>query len=840
MPITKKNKKIFWVVQVYLYTQYHTLIFSVVDLYADLRQTEEEDSEPLMTSSQVHDGGSLSSINNFPSWRDGSDTAIFQSAVFIEDGIDYRSIHHKIDPKSLRLYRIYYSRYVQWTLGIVIFVNLALAFFEFPTSISLSADFRFRDCTWHLSEPRCGITESIEAVCLLFFLADGITRFYLLGWRRFIKKPWLVVYALMIVASFVDLTISAAFCHERGLGYTLRIRRFFRPLFFLLSSTIMKKYIKAINLTLPQIFTVLSLLLLHVYVFAMFGLLVFPHPPTPPTIINMTNSSNDSYPETGTFSLFKNLTNSSPRSNCSIWDEYNSSYYEQLEGYKYFRTVTDALVSLIVLLTTANHPDVMMPIYQYNRFASLYFILFLLIGMYLILNLLIAVIYSQFRGIFRKSLQSSFFRRRVAFRAAFTVLARKTQRGLNYSHSKEVVSKDLVRRLLQKAKINPKQIPLMYHKLETVSSDCLSWLQFREVFDLVLKDPKRRRTDTDIGISSSIVYQWLQYIIRHPYFAYFTYVVSLVHVLMVTIEMEVAPYKALHDPMSRLAFYNFFFVLYYVLELILKLIGWGKQAYFRNIGNIYEGIITAVLFVLEIVLIALFHSPFQESDLMDNDDVGRFDTLIRVMNICVVLRLLRVIPHVKSLSLLTGTILDLIKNLRGFAGIIVVVYYIFALLGMELFANVDGYSKSKIDGVAPNLVCGKYENLTYYANNFHDFSSSLVVLWDIMVVNNWYVFLEKFSRDSDLKQWSQLYFIAWWLVSVVICVNLFVSLVLETFLTKWEAVHGPGGQNTLQASTRTSFAESDIWNVDTEVRRFGISLIVCVWVWVCVCVCVCV
>ena len=796
-----------------------TTCFSAVDLYADLRQ---EDDEPLITSTEVTDG-SLSSINNFPSRRNGSDTAIFQSAVFIEDGINYRSIHHKIDPKSLRLYRVYYSRYIQWTLGVVIFVNLVLAFFEFPTSVSLSADFRFRDCTWHLPEPRCGITESIEAVCLLFFLADGVTKFYLLGWRRFIKKPWLVLYAIMIVASFADLVISAAFCHEGGLGYTLRIRRFFRPLFFLLSSTIMKKYIKAINLTLPQIFTVLTLLLLHVYVFAMFGLLVFPHPPAPPNNINLTNDSNTSYAEAGTFSLFHNSTDSFPSSNCSIWDRYNSSYYEQLEGYKYFRTVTDAFVSLIVLLTTANHPDVMMPIYQYNRFASLYFILFLLIGMYLILNLLIAVIYSQFKGIFHKSQQSSFFRRRVAFRAAFTILARKTQRGLSYSHSKEMVSKDLVRRLLQKAKINPNQIPLMYHKLETVGSDCLSWLQFREVFDLVLKDPKRRRADTDLGVSPSIIYQWLQYIIRHPYFAYFTYIVSLVHVIMVTIEMEYAPYKALHDPMSRLAFYNFFFILYYVLELILKLIGWGRQAYLRNFGNIYEGVITAILFVLEIVIIALFDSPFKETDLSNMRDLRRFDTLIRVMNICIVLRLLRVIPHIKSLSLLTGTILDLIKNLRGFAGIIVVVYYIFALLGMELFADVDGYSQSKIDGVSPSLVCGKYENLTYYANNFHDFASSLVVLWDVMVVNNWFVFLEKFSRDSNLKQWSQLYFIAWWLVSVVICVSLFVSLVLETFLTKWEAVHGSDGQNT---STRATFAESDIWNVDTEVLRLGIRLCV--------------
>ena len=795
-----------------------------MDLYADLQPAEVED-EPLIDSAQARDG-SLLSINSLLSPKDDSDTAIFQSAVFIEDGINYRSIHHKIDPKSLYLYRVYYSRYIQWALGVVIFVNLILAFFEYPTSLTLSADFRFRDCTWHWHEPSCGVTESIEAICLLLFLADCITKFYLLGWRRFIQKPWLILYAFMIVISFADLIVSAAFCHDHrsSLGYTLRIRRFFRPLFFLLSSTIMKKYIKAIYLSLPQIFTVLMLLLLHVYVFAMFGLLVFPHPVRSPE-----NSTNDS---------FVNSTYSEVYSNCSKWDAHKSGYYEQEEGSKYFSTVTSAFVSLLVLLTTANHPDVMMPIYQYNRFSSLYFILFLLIGMYLILNLLIAVIYNQFKGFFYKSLQSSFFRRRVAFRAAFTVLARKTHRGLTSSRSQEIVSKDLIRRLLQKARINPKQIPLMYHKLEMVGSDYLTWLQFREVFDLILKDPQRKRADTDISISPNVAFQWLQVIIRHRYFAYFTYGVSLVHVIMVTIEMEYAQYSALSDPTSRLAFYNLFFIIYYVLEQILKLIGWGRRGYFRSIGNIYEGTVTAVLFVLEIVIIALFSSPFKNSDLSSSGDLHKFDTLIRVMNICIVLRLLRVIPHVKSLSLLTGTIIDLIKNLRGFAGIIVVVYYIFALLGMELFSNVDGYSHSFINGTSPRFVCGVYENLTYYANNFHDFASSLVVLWDIMVVNNWYVFLEKFSRDSNLKEWSKLYFIAWWLVSVVICVNLFVSLVLETFLTKWEAVHerNPDGRSPSRGPADV-FVDSELWdaqNVDSEVLGFRIRQCVCV----CVCVCV--
>ena len=736
------------------------------------------------------------------------DTAVFQSSVLIEDGINYRSIHHKIDPWSLKVYRIYYSRLIQWSLSVVIFCNLMLAFIEFPTSLSLSsADFSLETPPWHADELPCGVTETAEILSLLAFLVDCTVQFYLLGWRRFLRKPWLLLYVVMIALSFADLIVSLCFCTSgpvRSLGYTLRIRRFFRPLFFLLSSSIMKKYTKAIKLTLPQIFTVLVLLLLHIYVFAMFGMLIFPRPPSalPYPIINSSNNSNET-----NSTVYMELTRNHTGSNHT--GRY-MDYYEHLEGRKYFTTVTDALVKLLVLLTTANHPDIMMPIYQYNRFASLFFILFLVIGSYFILNLLIAVIYNQFKGFFQKSLQSSFFRRRVAFRAAFTILAKRTQKMQHeravYTRGQEVVSKELMRGLLQRTKMKQKLVPQIYQKMETMDSECLNWKQFCEVFDLVSKSPHKKRPELEPFFSNNLCLQYLQFGIRHRFFAYFTYAVSILHVLLVTIEFQINYDAALGDLDSRLAWYNFVFIIYYTVEQILKLIGFRFKGYIRNPGNVYEGFLTAILLLLELLLVTVYTSPFSSQDPLGSS-LQHYDTIIRIMNICIVLRLLRIIPHIKSFSLLMGTVIDLVKNLRGFAGIIVVAYYLFALLGMELFVGVEqtNYPDHK-------NMCGSYENLTYYANNFHDFASSLVVLWDIMVVNNWYVFLDKFRHDSSLGDWAQLYFIAWWLVSVVICVNLFVSLVLETFLTKWEAVHA---QQVERGQEEERFGDSSIWEISS-------------------------
>lgn len=48
-------------------------------------------------------------INDLPLPSNTRDLALYQSAVFIEDGVKYRSIHHKIGPQSLKIYQVYYS-----------------------------------------------------------------------------------------------------------------------------------------------------------------------------------------------------------------------------------------------------------------------------------------------------------------------------------------------------------------------------------------------------------------------------------------------------------------------------------------------------------------------------------------------------------------------------------------------------------------------------------------------------------------------------------------------------------------------------------------------------------
>uniref|UniRef100_A0A672UTV9 Two pore segment channel 2 n=1 Tax=Strigops habroptila TaxID=2489341 RepID=A0A672UTV9_STRHB len=580
----------------------------------------------------------------------------FWKWIFISrERITYRSINHRVDSKSLWLYRWYYSRTCQWILGLIITIILALAFIENPSSLTITSDVRYRLPAWN---PPCGLTESVELLCFLVFAVDVSVKSYLIGWAEFWKNKWLMAYILTLVISLADWIVSLSFfCTEN-----VRIRRILRPFFLLQNSSMMKKTLKSINSTLPEM-----------------------------------------------------------------------DGQQDKEWVGYFRNLPDSLTSLLVLLTTANNPDVMIPAYSKNRAYSIFFILFTVLGNLFLMNLLTAIIYNQFRGYLLKSVQSSLFRRRLGIRAAFEVLSSLRETPANTQHIGALLQ------VLQKVEMD---------------SRCKQ---------AIMRHPPSPEYQSQFM-------QKMQFAFGHPYFGYLGNVVALANIVSICVVLVMDADK---QPSERDDFFlgaiNCFFILYYLLEMLLKILAMGLKRYLSYPSNRFDGLLTVILLVLEVATFAVYGFPHPGWRPEFMGLLSLWD-MVRLVNMLIVFRFLRIIPNMKFMALVVTTLLDLVKNLRAFAGILVVSHD-------ARFAINTTYDNG-------TLQCGTYEQLEYWPNNFDDFAAAVVTLWDVMVVNNWQVFLEAFSRYSS--PWAKIYFVAWWLISSVIWVNLFVALLLENFIHKWD------------------------------------------------------
>uniref|UniRef100_A0A667II48 Two pore segment channel 2 n=1 Tax=Lynx canadensis TaxID=61383 RepID=A0A667II48_LYNCA len=506
-----------------------------------------EESEPLLSRARGGSGrpaGSAGSrgVRVGPGAASRQDLCFDQAAVFIEDAIQYRSINHRMDARSMWLYRLYYSNTFQWTLSLTIFLILLLAFIETPSSLTSTADVRFRSAPW---DPPCGLTESVEALCLLVFVADVSVKSYLVGWAQFRKNPWLLAYLAVLVVSLADWIVSLSLvCQE-----PLRIRRLFRPFFLMQNSSMMKKTLKCIRSSLPEMASVVLLLALHLCVFTMLGMLVF------------TGEKQDDG--------------------------------QDRERLTYFRNLPEALTSLLVLLTTANNPDVMTPAYSKNRAYAIFFIVFTLIGSLFLMNLLTAIIYNQFRGYLMKSFQTSLFRRRLGARAAYEVLSSMSTWGEAHPRGVGVDPQDFLQ-VLQRVQLHSHQKPVIMEKVRSYGGDLLSAEEFQKLFNefdkRVIKERPPRPEYRSPFLRST------QFLFSHRYFDYLGNLIALGNLVSISVFLV---FDADVLPGDRddfvLGILNCVFILYYVLELLLKAFALGLRRYLSYSSNVFDGLLTVVL-----------------------------------------------------------------------------------------------------------------------------------------------------------------------------------------------------------------------------------------------------
>ncbi|RXM99250.1 Two pore calcium channel protein 1 [Acipenser ruthenus] len=343
---------------------------------------------------------------------------------------------------------------------------------------------------------------------------------------------------------------------------------------------------------------------------------------------------------------------------------------------RYFNTLENSIVSLFVLLTTANFPDVMMPAYSRNTWSCVFFIVYLSIELYFIMNLLLAVVFDTFNGVEKMKFKSLLLHKRSAVDHAFKLLVSKQRpTGVSFKQFDGLMR-------FYRPRMNARDRYLTFKALNHSSTPVLGLQDFYSFYAVTGLKWKTRRSGEhwfdDFPHTTFLIFKGINILVKSKAFQY---------------------------------------AMFYGVEMLLKITGLGPLEYFSSGWNL------------------LFKIKLRYRNVLDT--------------------MFELLPRMASLGLT-----------------LLIFYYSFAIVGMEFFVGVVYPNCCNTSTVADSYRLLNYtvgnrtvvEEGYYYLNNFNNIVNSFVTLFELTVVNNWYITME--GVTSQTSHWSRMYFMTFYIVTM--------------------------------------------------------------------------
>lgn len=550
---------------------------------------------------------------------------------------------------------------------------------------------------------------TLELLALVMVAFELCMKLRWLGFHTFIRHKRTMVKTCVLLLQFVEAIVVLI----RQTSH-MRVTRALRPIFLVdcRYCGAVRRNLRQIFQSLPPFIDILLLLLFFMVIFAILGFCLF--------------STNTADP--------------------------------------YFNTLENSLVSLFVLLTTANFPDVMMPAYSKNRWSCVFFIVYLSIELYFIMNLLLAVVFDTFNDVEKMKFKSLLLHKRSAIDHAFQLLVSR-QRPMGVSLKQ---FDGLMR--FYRPRMSARDRFLTYKALNTSGAQMLSLQDFYKFYEVTGLKWKARRSGEywfdDLPHTTFLIFKGINLLVKSKAFQYAMYAVVAINGVWILVETY-----TLNSGFSWSRFVPWSYIVFltiYGVEVLLKITGLGPMAYFSSGWNLFDFSVTVFAF-LGLIALAFDMEPFY------------FIVVLRPFQL---LRLFKIKQRYRNVL---DTMFELFPRMASLGLTLIIFYYSFAIVGMEFFAGVVYPNCCNGSTVADsyrqiNITIGNKTEIQegyYYLNNFNNILSSFVTLFELTVVNNWYITMEGIT--SMTSHWSRLYFMTFYIVTMVV-MTIIVAFILDAFV----------------------------------------------------------
>ncbi|XP_036124103.1 voltage-dependent T-type calcium channel subunit alpha-1G isoform X26 [Molossus molossus] len=449
------------------------------------------------------------------------------------------------------------------------------------------------------------------------FLAEMTVKVVALGWcfgeQAYLRSSWNVLDGLLVLISIIDILVSMVSDSGTkilGMLRVLRLLRTLRPLRVISRAQGLKLVVETLMSSLKPIGNIVVICCAFFIIFGILGVQLFK----------------------GKFFVCqgedtRNITN---KSDCA-----EASYRWVRHKYN-FDNLGQALMSLFVLASKDGWVDIMydgldavgvdqQPIMNHNPWMLLYFISFLLIVAFFVLNMFVGVVVENFHKC-RQHQEEEEARRREEKRLR---RLEKKRRNLMLD---DVIASGSSASAAPEAQCKPYYSDYSRFRL-LVHHFCTS-----HYLDL--------------------------------------FITGVIGLNVVTMAMEHYQQPQILDEALKIC--NYIFTIIFVLESVFKLVAFGFRRFFQDRWNQLD---------LAIVLLSIMGITLEEIEV--NASLPINPTIIRIMRVLRIARVLKLLKMAVGMRALLDTVMQALPQVGNLGLLFMLLFFIFAALGVELFGDLE-------------------------------------------------------------------------------------------------------------------------------------------------------
>ncbi|KAI9176682.1 hypothetical protein LWI28_005969 [Acer negundo] len=438
------------------------------------------------------------------------------------------------------------------------------------------------------------------------------------------------------------------------------------------------------------------------------------------------------------------------------------------QGKILFTSYGTTLYQMFILFTTSNNPDVWIPAYKDSRWYSLFFVLYVLLGVYFVTNLILAVVYDSFKDQLTKQVSKMDHMRRSMLEKAFKLIDKDNFGFLDKKQCIQLFEELNKYRTLPK--ISTEEFELIFDELDDTHDFKINLDEFADLCNAIALRFQKEDCPSCFEYFSSVYRssfsEKLKAFVRSPKFGYIISFILIVNLIAVIVETTLDIENSSGQKVWQSV--EFVFGWIYVLEMALKIYSFGFTNYWRDGQNRFDFLITLVIVIGETITFASPHGlPF-----FSNGEWIRYLLLARM------LRLIRILMHVQRYRAFVATFLTLVPSLMPYLGTIFCVMCIYCSLGVQIFGGIVNAGNSKLEQT-------QLADSDYLLFNFNDYPNGMVTLFNLLVMGNWQVWMQSYKELTG-TWWTIIYFVSFYLITVLLLLNLVMAFVLEAFFAEIE------------------------------------------------------